>query len=81
MPEAGALRRRTEEGLRRADGGPDRVKGCLRLCQRRRVAAFVRLSIVPAPASRGGNLPKYLYSSTRRLQSIPCDLHATAEAP
>ena len=34
--------RRTDEGLRRADGGPDRLEGCLRLCQRRRVAAFVR---------------------------------------
>jgi hypothetical protein len=25
----------------------------------------------------GGGLPKYLYSSTRRLQRIPCNQHAT----
>jgi hypothetical protein len=38
--------RRTDEGLRRADSGPDRLEGCLRLCQRRRVVAFVRWSSV-----------------------------------
>jgi hypothetical protein len=69
--------RRTEGGLLRADGGPGLVGGCLRLCQRRRVEAFMRWSSVLAPASHGGSLFKYLYSSTRRLQSIPCDPHAT----
>ena len=69
--------RRAEGGLRRADGGPGRVGGCRRLCQHRRVAAFLRWSSVPAPASHRGSLPKYLYISTRRLQSIPCDPHAT----
>ena len=44
--------RRTDEGLRRADSGPDRLEGCLRLCQRRRVVAFVRWSSVLAPESR-----------------------------
>jgi hypothetical protein len=73
--------RRAEGGLRRADGGPGRVGGCRRLCQHRRVAAFLRWSSVPAPASHRGSLPKYLYISTRRLQSIPCDPHATHAAP
>jgi len=35
-------KRWTDEGLRRADGGPDRLEGCLRLCQCRCVADFVR---------------------------------------
>ena len=42
--------RRTEEGLRRAVGGPHLVKVCRRLCQR------------SGTCIAQGNLPKYLYS-------------------
>ena len=48
--------RRSLGGLRREVGGSGRVGGCLQLCRRRRVEAFVRWSGVRVAASHLGRL-------------------------